>query len=232
MSFLRRLRKHFLPGLNRKSTTSEDPSRRSFLRAIGWGTAMPIGRALARGKSGIPEHDRSAGELSRVLLETSRFFDDQVNLSLYRYQDLLQIDMTFSGFKLSGDGKSLVRSSTSALVAVYFQPQHLAEQAYREAGGGGGTANFDAEAETALQESGVPNDPLSLPAVTYASDRSRLVFDIPASISSIPLTTDALLNWGQLTPVINPRATAKAILPVFTNKDNVADYLNVLAAAP
>jgi len=260
MNFLRRLRKHFLSrlnwkstgldpkstglnpksnglnpksnGLDPKNTDPEDSSRRSFLRAIGLGTAMPIGRALVRRKGGFSEADRSQGDLSRVLIETSRYFDDQVNVSLYRYQDLLQIDMTFSGFKLAGDGKSLVRSSSSGLLAVYFQPQHLAEQAYRESGGGGGTANFDAEAQKDLNESAVPNDSLSLPAATYASDRSRLVFNIPASISSIPLTAHALLNWGQLTPVINNRATAEAILPVFTSKDNVADYLNVLAAAP
>lgn len=236
MMFFRRLRNLFLSGpnrnnaafnkehsgLDRKDPAPEDASRRSFLQAIGWGTAMPIGRALVRRTADLPG----------LLLETSRYFDDQVNVSLYRYQDLLQIDMTFSGFKLSGDGKSLVRSSSSALVAVYFQPQHLAEQAYREAGGEGGTANFDAEAESDLKESTVPNDQLNLPALTYISDRSRLVFDVPASISSLPLTTETLLNWGQLTPVINQRATAEAILPIFTSKDNVADYLNVLAAAP
>jgi len=200
----------------------EDPSRRSFLQAVGWGTALPVGRALVRRKKDLPG----------VLIEASRYFDDQVNVSLYRYQDLLQIDMTYSGFKLSGDNKSLVRSSSSALLAVYFQPQHLAETAYRESGGGGGTANFDAEAAADLDEGPIPNDSLNLPAITYASDRSRLVFDIPASINSISLTADAILNWGQLSPVINSRATAEAILPVFTSKDNVSDYLNVLAAAP
>jgi len=198
------------------------PSRRSFLQRIGLGTALPISKALAGRKE----------DVSRVLIAASRYFDDQVNVSLYRYQDLLQIEMTFSGFKLSGDGKSLVRSASSALVAIYFQPQHLAETAYREQGGSGGTANFDADAATDLQEGSIPNDSLNLPAVTYASDRSRLVYDIPSSINNLPLTADALLNWGQFSPVINPRATAEAILPIFSGRDNVADYLNVLAAAP
>ncbi|HEV3327043.1 MAG TPA: hypothetical protein VG052_15620 [Puia sp.] len=222
MSFLRRLRNYFLSGLKRKGPIQEDPSRRSFLQAIGWGTALPIGQALTGRQKDLPG----------VLIEASRYFDDQVNVSLYRYQDLLQLDMTFSGFKLSGDSKSLVRSSSSALVVIYFQPQHLAETAYRESGGGGGSANFDADAALQLNEGPIPNDSLNLPAITYASDRSRLVFDIPASINSIPLTADALLNWGQLSPVINSRATAEAILPIFTGKDNVADYLNVLAAPP
>src|SRR5579872_5405236 len=115
-------------------------SRRRFLKWMGLGASLPAGRILAAGETDMPA----------ALIEASYYFDDQVNVSLYRYQDLLQIDMTFSGFKLSGDSKSLVRSSSSALVAVYFQPQHLAETAYREAGGSGGTANFDADAAAQL----------------------------------------------------------------------------------
>ncbi|HTR29754.1 MAG TPA: hypothetical protein VMH27_10825 [Puia sp.] len=222
MSFLRRLRKHFLSRQNWKNSVYTDPSRRSFLQAIGLGTALPIGKALAGRKE----------DVSGILIDASRFFDDQVNVSLYRYQDLLQVDMTFSGFKLSGDSKTLNRNSSSALLAIYFPPQHLAETAYRIQGGGGGTANFDGDAASVLQEGSISNDSLNLPALTYASDRSRLVFDIPASINSIPLTADALLNWGQFSPVINQRATAEAILPIFSGRDNVPDYLNVLAAPP
>ena len=195
-------------------------SRRIFLKWMGLSAALPADGVLAGRDKDLPA----------ALIKASLYFDDQVNLELFRYQDLLQINLSFTGFRRSPDGKSLVRSSPSALLIVLFQPQHLAEQAYREQGGGTNGYNFDATASTDLQESSASgNDPLSFPALSFLADRSRLSFDIPASVTTIALTATDLLNWSRFTPAINKRATAPSTLPVFTGLDNIADYNNPIA---
>ena len=201
-------------------------SRRIFLKWMGLsGHYSPANGVLAG----------QAKDLDAALIKAALYFADQVNLELLRYQDLLQINLSFTGFKRSTDGKSLVRSSSSALLIVLFQPHPAPGRAgpYREQGWSGRqplATILDATASADLQEPAASgNDPLSFPAGSFLADRSRLSFNIPASITTIALTAGDLLDWSRFTPVINRRATAPASVPVFTSLDNIADYNNPIA---
>ncbi|QTD95815.1 hypothetical protein [Streptomyces cyanogenus] len=110
-----------------------------------------------------------------------------------RADDLLVLTFLCENLTLdrSGPEPKLVRVTAGqrAYVAVYLPPQHVAEQ------------YFDLPAGTdTLPESPRP------PVPTRIAQPTRLVFDVPAAMPSIPCTLEALLDWGKLTPSLAPTA--------------------------
>ncbi len=204
--------------------TSEQPkdkSRRLLLKMMGLGAGLGAGKGLAA--SGA------------TLDAASLFINDSVRVTLYRPEDLLQLDLNFVGFQKSADNRSLTATSNPRFLVVVFQPQSIAEQAYEEKGGGENGYDFDSKAVSALnaingqgKESVPGNGGLQLPAKSYLSGNSRLVFEIPGNISSIPLTAKDLLGWDRFRPLVNNRAAAPNIIPVFNAQDNVGDFNNIL----
>ena len=202
--------------LSKKNTENENNppqnSRRFFLKMMSFGAGMSVKKSFASGD----------------LLQAANFFADSISLTLFRPQDLLELQLTFVGYKKSADGKSLQRTGAPNLLIVTFPPQSIAEQAYEEAGGEGGQANFDASATKAIGSEAGKNfstQSITAPAKTYISGKSRLVFSIPASKQNINLTAKDLLDWSGYKIEVNNRATCT---PIYTIKDDVPAYKNVL----
>lgn len=148
-------------------------SRRAFLSWLALiGVSLPISPLLAEPSTAL---FFSEDDLPPI--------DGQVNLSIFRPQDLLHLKMSFLNFK-KGTGNQLERSGGDAFLAVFFQPQSIAEQA------------FD------LSEA------RQYPAAAFLSGPSRLVFKIPASVTTIPLTAEKILDWSKYELVVNGRALA------------------------
>jgi hypothetical protein len=168
-----------------------DKSRRLLLKMMGLGAGVTASTIAGANGNDI------AGEL----IQASKFLINGVNITLYRPQDLLELDIAISGFTRSADFKSLTRSASPSYMRIEFAPQSIAEQAYEE----GSSPSF--------------------PAKTFLSGKSRLVFEIPASITTIPLTTKGLLDWDKFKPVINKRAQSAV---QFTVQDNIGNYNNIL----
>lgn len=206
---------------SRPAGQPQDKSRRLLLKMMGIGAGVGASRGLSAGSA----HFDAA----------SLFFSDIVNVTLFRPEDLLQLELSFSGFQKSGDNRSIVATSGPRYLTVQFQPQSIAEQAYEEKGGGENGFDFDSKAVSALnaingqgKETIPSGQGLQLPAKSYLSGGSRLVFEIPGNINSIALTAKELLNWDRFRPVVNNRAAAPNIMPVFNAQDNVGDYKNIL----
>jgi hypothetical protein len=89
-----------------------------------------------------------------------------------------------------------------ALLVVWFQPQSITEKAYFE------TAQNVAANPPPLPPSNPSGDPVdpagSTPAIMSGS--SRLVFRLPAGMTSIPFRVEALLDWSRLELVVSPTA--------------------------
>jgi hypothetical protein len=197
------------------------PARRKLLKLLGLTAGVSTGKVFAADKQ---------DSLADKLFDTARFFEDKVQLTIYRPQDLLELRMTFTVYRKSADNKSLTKTSSPNLLFVEFHPQSVAEQAWEEAGGEDGQANFDNAAKKDLKWNN-PNapefsamiigDPSKInpglkniipPAKTYLAGKTRLVFDTNAA-STIQLTPSALLNWSGYKLIVNKRATC---VPIFT----------------
>jgi hypothetical protein len=132
--------------------------------------------------------------------------------SLLRADDLLALTFEFINLQLdagAGHAPRLVRiqSAAPAFVIVHFPPQHVAEQTFSETTSGVNT---------------VPP-----PVGSVLAGPSRLVFEVAGSVTAIPFTTDALLNWAPFAPFLAPNADP-TILP-FEPGPGLADP-DVLAA--
>ena len=207
-------------GTENRNEKPKSKSRRLLLKMMGLGAGVSAGTTVRAGNTG----------LAKTLIEASGLFADNVSITLYRPQDLLEIELVFVGFQKSADNKSLTRTGSQNFLVVNLQPQSIAEQAYEESGGSG-EANFSNKNNPAIKGNEKPamsNESLSFPAKTYLSGKSRLVFEIPSSISSIPLTAKDLLGWDQYKPVVNKRATVATMMPAFNIQDNLGDYNNIL----
>lgn len=169
---------------------------------------------MGAGLAGAGTSNASASEMARRLTEEYRQLADRVEVTLARAEDMLELQLGFVGFRLSPDRQSLLRTSAPNLLIVTFAPQSLAEQAFSEMGGPG-EFSPQGPADTAPASGEAPR----LPARTRLSGESRLVFSIPASITRIPLTTQALLDWDRFTPVVNKRAVSPRSMPLFTPQD-------------
>lgn len=197
----------------------QDRTRRQLLKLMGLGATIPAAKTL----------NADTGDWASSLSWASHFLNEKVELTLYRPQDLMELKLSFFGFQRSSDNKSLQKASSPNLLIVEWQPQSIAEQAYEEKGGSNGGADFDSVAGSSLgDKTSMGQDDLKFPAKSYISGPSRLVFEIPPSITSIPLKTKDLLDWGKFKPVVNNRAAAPNIPPVFQAKDNIPLYNNIL----
>ena len=208
MKFLKRFR--FSTGSNDKKNHPKQKSRRLFFKIIGLGAGVSATKVYAG----------NTADFGSELEKAAGFFADKIDLILYRPQDLLELEMSFVGFKKGADGKSIIKSGSPNFLIVQFQPQSIAEQAFEESSG------FENQAAS------VPGEKIkafganvTLPAKTYIAGKSRLVFEVPANINAVNLTAKDLLDWTKFKLVTNKRA---AVNPDFTAQDNVPDYENII----
>lgn len=149
-------------------------SRRAFLSWLALlGVSLPVSPLLADPSTAL---FFSEDDLPPI--------DGVVNLSIFRPQDLLHLKMSFLNFK-KGNSNQLERTGGGdAFLAVFFQPQSVAEQAFNQI------------------------EPRQYPAAAFLSGPSRLVFKIPANVTTIPLTAEKMLDWSKYELVVNGRALA------------------------
>lgn len=203
-------------------------SRRLLLKLMSLGAGLQTGKSFASPDENLAER----------LFEASKLFADKTDLVIYRPQDLLQLAISFTGYKKSPDNKSLIRTSSPNLLYVEFQPQSIAEQAFEEKGGEGGQGNFDSQAKDALtwnenKTAGGLNlflnvfsssEKIFAPAKTYLSGTTRLVFEIPASKTTINLSAKDLLDWSGYKLIVSKRSECT---PVFSVRDELPPFKNV-----
>jgi hypothetical protein len=112
------------------------------------------------------------------------------SLTVLRPADLLHVRFDFVNITLSG---TTLTVGANALLVVTFPPQSIAERAFYESAPG---------------ESGAgTNEPPTMPPVpARIAGESRLVFRVPQSVGTLPLTLDALLDWSKFTLNVAPTA--------------------------
>ncbi|MBL0153671.1 MAG: hypothetical protein IPP93_09350 [Chitinophagaceae bacterium] len=198
-------------------TQPQDKTRRLLLKMMGLGAGITAAKPLPLSGKGLEE--------------MSAWLGDEVNITLFRPDDLLELELKFTGFQKTPDSRGLRKTGSPNFLYVVFHPQSLVEQAFEE-GSAAGEMNFTNKNDASVkgnEKASLSNEVMSFPAKTYLSGRSRLVFEIPANINSIPLTAAALLDWDRYKPVINRRAPAPKTTPVFNVDDiNSGDFKNIL----
>lgn len=133
-----------------------------------------------------------------------------ITITLLRQFDLLSLELRYYNFTLTGN--TLQKKGNPAYVVVLFQPQSMSEQAWKEE-------------ENAIESPTVPGRML-------IGGESRLVFSIPANITSIPLDVKEMLAWEKYNLVVNDRAkqpsSGKAIInpPVNPKIDKLQKRIN------
>lgn len=119
----------------------------------------------------------------------------ELTISLLRPKDLLLLRIAFVNMAFrTGGGKHAhweqVSLDTPAYLVVYFPPQHIAEQAFKEG-------------------SPFPNPPV---AVRMAGP-SRLAFRVPRMVSELPYALETLLNWSSFEQSVVPSAMPSPVAP-------------------
>jgi hypothetical protein len=140
----------------------------------------------------ILENPAKAAEATRQLCATDfrcvLHIPGPATVTVLRPDDLLYLKFEFRNLTVQvaqGQPPQLVRvPGQPAYLVVYFPPQHIAEQAFRE------------------QES----TNLPKPVQALISGWSQLVFEIPPAIHTIPYTLPALLDWSQFQLITAPAA--------------------------
>jgi hypothetical protein len=168
--------------------------RRQLLKFIGLGSAVLAGRSAF-------SQIRVTEVPGNIALQPQQA--NYISVKLLRPDDLLSLELRYYNFNFSGS--QLQKKSNPAFLAVIFQPQAIAEQAWSETEGG-----FEAP---------------TLPGKMLMGGESRLVFRIPDTISSVSLTLDDLLAWEKYELAVNERATQpvrvdRVATPVITPKVN------------
>jgi len=107
-----------------------------------------------------------------------------ISIKLLRPYDLLSLELRYYNFNLVGN--TLQKKGNPAFLVVVFQPQSMSEQAWNETEG---------SLETP-----------TIPGKILIGGESRLVFEIPGAISSIPLDVNEMLAWEKYELVVNERA--------------------------
>jgi len=134
-----------------------------------------------------------------------------ISVKLLRPKDLLSLELRFYNFSQSGT--TLQKKGNPAYMVVVFQPQTISEQAWVEQ----------------LNSIETP----TVPGKILIGGESRLVFQIPSGITSIPLNINELLAWEKYELVVNERAkqpgSGRLERPVINKKINAvrAKYNNV-----
>ncbi len=120
-------------------------------------------------------------------------------VSLLRPDDLLALQIELFNFSLqtaNGQPATLVRTDPSAAsyLVVHFPAQHIAEQAFLD---GGATPALPGQVQSRL------------------AGTSRLAFSVDPSITTLPYTLEALLDWGssKYTLNVSPLATPLNVKP-------------------
>lgn len=161
----------------KNSEHSFDRQRRKILKLLGLGSAAVIGNSAA---SQIRVRNQPL-ENRAVLTQPQENF---ISIRLLRPDDLLSLELRYYNFNLSGN--VLQKKGSPAYLAVIFQPQSISEQAWNE-------------------EEGTMETP-AIPGAMLIGGESRLVFEIPVSVNSIPLQANEMLAWEKYTLVVNDRA--------------------------
>lgn len=125
-----------------------------------------------------------------------------IPITLLRPFDLLSLELRYYNFNLTGN--TLQKKGNPAHVVVVFQPQSMSEQAWKE------------------EQNSIETP--TIPGRMLIGGESRLVFLIPASVSSIPLDVKELLAWEKYELVVNERAkqpaTRVVVKPTVNSKIN------------
>ena len=140
--------------------------RRKILKLLGLGTAVSFAQS-ATGQIRI----QKVAEIPKQITTVGP--PAYISVKLLRPEDLLSLELRYYNFTRAGN--ALQKLGNPAYVVVIFQPQTISEQAWKEEGGG------------VLETPTVPGK------ILIGGD-SRLVFEIPATVSSIQSTTEDLLD--------------------------------------
>ncbi|HEV3312956.1 MAG TPA: hypothetical protein VG815_20795, partial [Chloroflexota bacterium] len=130
--------------------------------------------------------------------------------SILRPEDLLALRLEYYGYDLlvgGGNPPELVRNAKTAIMIARFAPQNIAEQAFFEIQGSGTAPDPDphpAGSENPLQPGYLQGN---------IAGPSRLAFDIPATVTTIPYTLAGVLDWSMFTQRVAPGALPPGVVP-------------------
>jgi hypothetical protein len=136
-----------------------------------------------------------------------------VSFTILRPEDLVWLNVETQNLILdSSDAKNPVLKVASASSPAYlvfnFPPQSIAEQAFFEEDPGNPQEPPFNNIPPTSPQLPITSDPLLVPGSVQArmAGPSRLVFQLPSGITSIPYQTAALLNWKSLQLVVSAAA--------------------------
>jgi len=161
----------------KESHLSFKEQRRKLLKLLGLGGAVVLSESAA----GQISVNNNVFDNRNISADQREIF---ISIKLLRPEDLLSIELRFYNFSLSG--KQLQKKGNPAYLVVIFQPQTISEQAWNETASG--------------------LEALTVPGRLMIGGDSRLVFEIPANINSLPLDINELLAWENFNLVVNDRA--------------------------
>jgi hypothetical protein len=132
-----------------------------------------------------------------------------MTIDILRPDDLLVLTIELHNLRLStADTKKpelvVDRQGLPAFLVVYFQPQSIAEKAYFETDPKNPQyPSFDKNPKPPILAA--TDATLFTPGNTPArmSDSSRLVFQLPPSVTQIPFQMEALLDWSKLQLIVS-----------------------------
>jgi len=161
----------------------------------------------------VPGLSATATVRGRAALHLRVSFDDaSLSVGATRPEDLLLLSFGFVNFTLqtSGGAMRLVRTDPKATtyLVVHFPPQHIVEDAFTE---------------------GEAADPG--PILSIMSGESRLAFVVPDTVTEIPYTLEALLNWSRYDLSVAPTAVlsvSPALEPVLPAPETTSGRTPVL----
>jgi len=165
---------------SKRSPSSLQP-RREFLKWMGISSAVAITHPLT-GQIKLRPVDVS--NVDNVKVSPQLVHPRYTSIKLLRPEDLLSLELRFHGFVRQGKG--LKRVEDKAHLVVIFQPQSISEEAW-------------IEDENGLQTPAVPGK-------MFIGGESRLVFEIPASLTELPIDASTLLTWNEFGLSVSPRA--------------------------
>ena len=160
------------------------------------GTTFDFAPLMGRAGSAVPAGGeiKGAGVRNPVVI---RIIPINFSVAVLRPRDLLSLRFSFINLSLetTGDaGPRMVRNDPAepAYMIVHFPPQNITERSYFETEDPeGGDTQF-----------------MAVPTASRLAGPSRLAFQVPDSIESIPYTIEGLLDWTDL-----PQSVASTAKP-------------------
>ena len=140
-------------------------------------------------------------------------------LEVLRAEDLVSFYLNFVNLKLDTsnirDPKLVVNDATKpAYLVVWFAPQAILEEAYFETAAITQNNSFNPPVPVTPTTGDTLPAPGTVPA--YLAGRTRLVFEVPKSVKSIPYTIEGLLDWSNLVLNVSPVALGTPLPPPLT----------------